>query len=259
MRYKIMKNFKTKTLTTVIAATSLLLAANVFAANQMRVILDQSAYQTASDAAAAENAWVIFFNNDCLDAPSHISGSPLNFADVVGMTSYTEDIWCDTASSLPAAGLKRLESSLNFVGSDLINVAGLSELTFVGGHLNLIDTSLTSIEGLSALTEIGGSLKINWNHDLTTLKGLENLTSVSGDLAGDVGGFGIVMHDMFSLDDVSALGNLTSVNGGIAMDGFVNFGIKASEESPFCQSSIVVVDWDFGNPIDKNNYCEGSW
>ena len=66
---------------------------------------------------------------------------------------------------------------------NLINLAGLDNVTSVGGHLDIYNNdALTSLTGLDNMTFVGGRLLISSNDALSSLTGLDNVTSVGGTL-----------------------------------------------------------------------------
>jgi len=105
-----------------------------------------------------------------------------DFAGLNSLTTiggYFEIYSCDDLDDF--SGLESLTS----VGGDLEiaqnwivdNLDGLSSLTTVGGHLYIrYNYLLNDITGLLGLTSLGnGSLRIQDNHDLTNLHGLDNI------------------------------------------------------------------------------------
>ena len=99
----------------------------------------------------------------------------------------------------------RIAGFLSVGRSDLTSLAGLSNLTGVGGTLSIErNEALASLEGLNNLTYVGDGLSISENASLTTLEGLNNLTHVAGRR-----GFQITDND--ALTSVGALSNLANL------------------------------------------------
>lgn len=67
--------------------------------------------------------------------------------------------------------------------SGLTDLAGLDQLTGVGGNVDITYTSLASIGGLPALTTIGGRLWIENNDSLVHLDGFGALTTIGSSLS----------------------------------------------------------------------------
>ncbi len=119
-------------------------------------------------------------------------------------------------------------------GTDISNLAGLSELIGVGSSLYIQNNAnLTGVDGFSSLTSVARNLWIQNNVRLTNLDGFSSLTTVGGLLAifentaltninglsavTDVGG-SLVIRDNALLSDVDGLSALTSVAGSEMAD-----------------------------------------
>jgi len=118
---------------------------------------------------------------------------------------YVDDFDCTTISG-----------TLFIRGNDFTNLAGLSELTSVGGDVSIEDSpALASLAGLENLTTIGGSFEIGsvgigGNDALVTLVGLDGLTSVGGNLS---------IFDNLGLVSLTGLEGLTSLGGSLFIGG----------------------------------------
>ena len=117
------------------------------------------------------------------------------------------------------SGLDNLETingSLHIGRSEqLNNLEGLNSLTSIGGGFTIFDNSaLNNLSGLENLIAVGGNLTMVYNYALASLEGLNNLEAIDGDLkigyetAGIGGG-----EAGNSVQDISALSSLTSING----------------------------------------------
>ncbi len=93
--------------------------------------------------------------------------------------------------------------SIYGIGSGIINLEGLSQITSIGETFQISNTvSLTSLTGLQNLSSIGGSLEIFNNTGLISLSGLENLSSIGEHLH---------ISDNAALTSLSGLGSLSTV------------------------------------------------
>ncbi len=93
--------------------------------------------------------------------------------------------------------------------SSITSLAGLSQITAVGGDVDIIyNDNLTNLTGLNNLTSIGGYLNIDGNDGLTNLTGLDNLNSISRYLSID---------DNDGLTNLAGLDNLTHIGGFLEM------------------------------------------
>ena len=143
------------------------------------------------------------------------------------------------------------------VQSDYVtSIAGLSELTSVGGTLRIFGTLITSVEGLSNLVSVGGTLEIDSNGSFTdSYEGLRNLQTVGGLLDLDdnggittlsglrslrsAGGLYIANSDITSLE---GLEGVTSVPGRVTI--FANSFLASLEGLRNLQSVGGDVDLD---------------
>ena len=108
-------------------------------------------------------------------------------------------------------GLENLDSLGNgiriWANSSLTSLDGLTKVKSTAGLDISFNPELINLGGLSALTSTRtGNLKIEENHKLTSLSGLENLTSVHAHLE-------LLENEL--LADISSLSNVTNVGGYI--------------------------------------------
>lgn len=75
----------------------------------------------------------------------------------------------------------QIEGYVSINGDDITDLAGLDNLTSIGGHFLIHGNGmLSSLSGLENLTTVSGYLNISNNDLLLNLNGLENLTNVFG-------------------------------------------------------------------------------
>ncbi len=76
-------------------------------------------------------------------------------------------------------GCDQIAGSLTISGSDITSLAGLSNVTSIGGHLDIkFNNSLTNLAGLQNLQYIGGNVTISDNPSLVNLIGLSGLPEI---------------------------------------------------------------------------------
>jgi len=73
-----------------------------------------------------------------------------------------------------------IEGFVEFVGTDIINLDALSQITKIGKYLRIENTSLVNLNGLENVTILGEYLEVLDNPLLENLKGLDNVTNVGG-------------------------------------------------------------------------------
>ena len=117
------------------------------------------------------------------------------------------NVTLSTPADVSAFVCTEVTGNLLISNSTITNLAGLSELTSVGGSLDIRDNAqLANVDGLSALISVGGNfLQIFNNNQLTNVDGLSALTSV--------GRLNIGRND--ALLDVNGLLALASVGGDL--------------------------------------------
>ena len=127
-----------------------------------------------------------------------------------------------------------MDSCVEISGSNITNLDGLNQLKSMGAWLYITNMdSLVSIAGLSNLTHVGGEIRIIYNPMLSNLEGLNNLDSTNetffvshNDALLDVGGLeGLTMVNSLvitgndSLTTLEGIGNLSTVNGDLHIGG----------------------------------------
>jgi len=111
------------------------------------------------------------------------------------------------------------------IGGSVLNLDSLGNLSFVGGNLNIeggrawagncIYPPLLSLAGLENLTAIGGSLSLSCLK-ISDFTGLENLTAIGGSF---------FLSSCFGLTDFTGLSNLETIDGDLVFywTGIKNF------------------------------------
>ena len=109
--------------------------------------------------------------------------------------------------------LTSLEENFQIDRNDnLINLSGLQNLVSIDGGIRISSNdNLTDLTGLNSLITIGNSLSITENDDLTSLIDLSNLTSIGGSFVGG----GVEIRENGSLNSLSGLNGITTINGGL--------------------------------------------
>jgi hypothetical protein len=151
-------------------------------------------------------------------------------------------------------------SILTTVGGDLViqdsaalvSLAGLENLSSVGGNVGIGDRlfggnpALVSLTGLEGLASIGGDLIVLDNDALVSLTGLENLTFVGGNVK--------IGDDPFAIGDPRAgnpaLVSLTGLSGLTVLDGSLTIKNNAALMSLTGLENLVSIGLQF--TIDDN-------
>lgn len=149
-----------------------------------------------------------------------IDDFPLNYPTCTSVANITI---VSADGETPVTNLNGLSQITSITGDlyihnndSLQTLAGLNNLTFIGGYLQIGaytalsgcffcgggNNSLYSLEGLNNLVFIGGKLEVHGNNALTDLTALNNLTSI-----GDY--FKVTQND--ALTNFTGLENLTSI------------------------------------------------
>lgn len=131
-------------------------------------------------------------------------------------------------------GLSISENSTN-LRPDFTELAGLDNLSFVGGNLDIsFMKELSTLRGLEGLTTLQGSLRIAANEKLTSLDGLQNLVTIDGDVSisvnaelKDIAGFGalesiggaLTVQTQSKLTHISGFPRLKSIHSDLLIDG----------------------------------------
>ena len=78
-----------------------------------------------------------------------------------------------TQAQVDAVNCTSVTGTVEINGANILNLAGLSDITSVGGDLRILSNhALTSLNGLGGITSVGGFLWISHNGALTNLDGL---------------------------------------------------------------------------------------
>jgi hypothetical protein len=131
--------------------------------------------------------------------------------------------------------LNSIEGSLEIRLTSLVSLAGLENLTNLGGGLYLKDNdTLTSLQGLENLTNDGIFLLIEKNDLLTNLQGLEGLSALDGlymrygnqslsSLSGlnnvNIISGNVIIRSNPALSSLEGLENLTLIEGDLSIGG----------------------------------------
>nr|NQU89681.1 T9SS type A sorting domain-containing protein [Bacteroidota bacterium] len=102
--------------------------------------------------------------------------------------------------------LSEITGNLDINESAILSLEGFENLTAINGNMVISYTSLLSLDGLENLTHIGGSLTLTSNDDLEQIAALGNLTSISGKLTigGLMGGGNMSLTSLSGLDNIDA-------------------------------------------------------
>lgn len=124
--------------------------------------------------------------------------------------TYQGDVVLNTQADIDAFNYESINGNLQIgyneedaLTSDIYNLKALKSLKRVTGKLEIQHTQLTQLEGLNNLTYIGGSLYISKNHQLHSFFGLENLATIEAALA---------VGNNSKLNDIDALRQLKKVH-----------------------------------------------
>jgi hypothetical protein len=154
-----------------------------------------------------------------------------------------------------------IEGDVKISGDDIIDLNGLSQLTYVGGDLSIYgNDSLEDLSGLDNLVTIGGDLNIGkdlhpWgtsgNPSMTSLIGLDNLSSIGGNLFI---AYNPSLTELFGLDSLSAASidslfifdnmSLSSCNANSICDYLLNYNgfSEIHDNTVGCDSQEEVED-----------------
>ncbi len=103
-----------------------------------------------------------------------------------------------------------IDGNVYISGADITNLAGLSNITSIGGNLILFfNSSLTNLDDFSALTSLGGYLELVNNATLENIDGLSYLTNIYGS--------NIQIFHNNALTNIDGLSALTSINGSLVI------------------------------------------
>jgi hypothetical protein len=156
---------------------------------------------------------------------------------------------------------------------NLLNVDGLSGLTYIPGFANITDNkSLNSLKGLSGITQIEQGLDIKSNPSLTNLSGLQ-MTKGQVSISYNDGLISLAgLENLISISDLDIVGNaslttLNGINNLQKVEGNLNIGNNLKLTN-FCSIRLLVISdnitgkysasGNLFNPSEgdmKNNKC----
>lgn len=221
----------------------------VFTAGNSQYCLGEEARQRLIN----DFGWIIADGGIALDCiPCPIEQITLNTQQQVDEFTFTYDVANCT-----------FEGGILIEGTDIVNLDGLSNLTYIDGLLSIRNTSLTNIDGLSLLTEARAGILIESNSVLANVDGLSSITTlsilnISGNASlSNIDGLkfltqiysDIVIQNNESLTNLDGLSSLAAVS-----DSFI---IKSnmSLEDIDGLSSFIFIDNDLiieSNPMLEN-------
>lgn len=127
------------------------------------------------------------------------------------------------------------EGGIRIEGPDVVNLDGLSGLSYVAGFLNIVNTQITNLDGLSSVFDVGTSLLIQNNSLLKDIDGLssiailnklsitgnDQLTNVNGlSLLNSIGT--LLISGNPSLINIDGLNALTQVFGDLIIENNIS-------------------------------------
>lgn len=129
-------------------------------------------------------------------------------------------------SSLSALScVSSISETLTIEGTALTTLAGLEQLTEIGGDLEIQDnTALSSLEGLEGLRTVGAEVRVSGNAVIADLRGLSSLERVGETLSfgrcwDDGEGFGLICGETGNVASLEGLEQLREVGGGLMLVG----------------------------------------
>lgn len=197
------------------------------------------------------------FNRNGFDL-SYLSGCKQITGDLIlySLPMYSaEDVYAITNIE-DLKDITTIDGNLEIMGTQLTNLTGLEQLTFVGGDLAISgNTALKDLKGLESLTEVGGDLIIGSNDLLTSLNYLSQLTRIGGDLllslknCKDLSGLeslqsvgGSIRMNVDPLNDLSALRTLQSVGGEFSVYGTATQELSALSNLLSVGGNILIAE-----------------
>jgi len=136
---------------------------------------------------------------NCTDVPGNlfIGGGLVNTPnDIVDLT--------------PLSYIQTVGGDFTISNTALTSLAGMENLTFVGGYFNLsFNNSISNLDGLDVLSVIHDNFSIHSNSALANLSGLDNLHTIDGTL--------FITH-CSSLSNLSALSVITNLGGSLSIN-----------------------------------------
>lgn len=191
----------------------------------------------------------IYNNDDGCNTPSQIADLCNVTLDCHPLGDYyfnsQQDI-DDFPTNYP--GCTELMGYVKINGDDIVNLAGLSQVTSISGRLDIISNPmLNDISGLSNLTFIGGNFFISNNDVLEDLSSLESLTLVNK---------GVYIYNNIILESLTGLDNINS-------DSLSYFRVKNNPSLSMCSvlslCSYLEIDtagYEISNNLENCNSAE---
>jgi hypothetical protein len=114
----------------------------------------------------------------------------------------------------------------NYYIEDDTDLQSLKDFTTITGNLYIQSTELKSLAGLENLTSVGGYLGIGGNASLISLNGLNNLTSVGGHLSVSNN---CTLKNLSGLENITSIGSLeiynnASITSLCGIEGIISIG-----------------------------------
>jgi len=140
---------------------------------------------------------------------SQIDSFPINYPNCTEIEGFVH-IWTEEISNLNGLSvITSIDSNLVITETNLIDLAGLENLTHLGGDLSLYyNDYINDLSGINNLSSVNGSLRIVIN-SLSSLNGLNNLTDVEGFVK--VQGNGV--QNLIGLDSLTTIGGAFYIEG----------------------------------------------
>jgi len=166
---------------------------------------------------------------DVLSEKCRVSRSSFNYSFNITTGHYDGSLDCTFShltdeDLLTFKALKSVQYYLQLYGNNLTNLAGLSNLSFVGGDFDIENNQLINVDGLRKLVTVGGYVSLYNNTNLTDISG-------AGNIQGSATKFFYIDADQYT--------------------------VRADVNSSMCSSV-----WDLREPSrdmadDMNHVCEG--
>jgi hypothetical protein len=164
-----------------------------------------------------------------------------------GFTTITGNLYIKNTKRTNLAGLENLTSvggELSIRGNNALkNLTGLENLKSVGDLVIESNTSIINLTGLENLSSFGKGLYIGWNYSLISLSALESISSVVGDLY-------ISGND--ALTSLTGLEKISSVGGDLSI-GWSNHAVSDGNDALTSLSGLENITSVGGNLIINSN------
>lgn len=156
----------------------------------------------------------------------------VHFCFYGGATFNTQDQIDNYQTNYPECS--HIAGSLTISGNDITNLAGLNNITSIGGDLYIKNNPvLNDLTGLTNVKSVGGSLEIKLNNSLTNLYGLENITP------GSITYLEISQNNQLSQCSIENFCSyLSSTNGSFVVFGNAMGCINADQIQMGCSTSV---------------------